>query len=394
MQFRAKILTPARTVEDISVDAAGEAEARQLIASSGGRVLELRAGGALPAFRSARKGFDLKVFNQQMHSLLSAGQTVVDAVDLLGRNDRKPGSKAVCEALLRALRQGQQLSDSMAALPSVFPELYVAMVRASETTGSIRASIERYMLYQRQVDEIRGKLTAAATYPVVLLGVGSLVIAFLMLYVLPRFAEVYDDVGTMGASQAGVARWWGAFVQEHTLIAWGAVIATYGAVGATILHPALRAALYIRVMRSPWIGERLRMMQLGRLYRTLSMLVRSGLSVLAAMRMARASLPLGLHDNLDQAVRLISEGRAMSHAMQQCGLSTEIAVRLLEAGESSGNLEEMMGHIADFYDQETARWIDLAGRLIEPVLMLAMGLVVGAIVLMLYSPIFDLANIV
>ena len=295
---------------------------------------------------------------------------------------------------MRALRQGQQLSDSMAALPSVFPELYVAMVRASETTGSIRASIERYMLYQRQVDEIRGKLTAAATYPVVLLGVGSLVIAFLMLYVLPRFAEVYDDVGTMGASQAGVAQWWGAFVQEHTLIAWGAVMAAYGTVGAAILHPALRAALYIRVMRSPWIGERLRMMQLGRLYRTLSMLVKSGLSVLASMRMARASLPLGLHDNLDQAVRLISEGRAMSYAMQQCGLSTEIAVRLLEAGESSGNLEEMMGHIADFYDQETARWIDLAGRLIEPVLMLAMGLVVGAIVLMLYSPIFDLANIV
>ena len=135
-------------------------------------------------------------------------------------------------------------------------------------------------------------------------------------------------------------------------------------------------------------------LQLGRLYRTLGMLLHSGVSVLAAMRMTRASLPQAMHGRVDEAARLISEGMPMSASLRDCGLGTEVAVRLLVAGESSGNLAQMMIHIADFYDQETAMWVDTAGRLIEPVLMLGIGLVVGAVVLMLYSPIFDLANIV
>jgi general secretion pathway protein F len=101
-----------------------------------------------------------------------------------------------------------------------------------------------------------------------------------------------------------------------------------------------------------------------------------------------------MHEQIDVAARSISEGMPMSESLRTNGLGTEVAVRLLVAGESSGNLAQMMNHIADFYDQETAMWVDTAGRLIEPVLMLGIGLVVGGIVLMLYSPIFDLANIV
>lgn len=393
MQFKVKVLTPAMTVEDSVVDAATEGEARQLVANQGGQVIGLRAAGAL-ASRAHKSDFNLAVFNQQMHSLLEAGQTVVDAVDILGRNDRRPRSKAIYDALLRELRQGNQLSDAMSSLPSVFPALYVAMVRSSETTGTVRASIRRYMAYQRQVDEIRGKLAAAATYPAILLSVGGLVIGFLMLYVLPRFSEVYDDAGSMRNGSAGFVQWWGAFVRHNEALAWLGMLGIVIAIVVLILHPAVRGAAYRRVLTLPWVGERLHVLQLGRLYRTLGMLLQSGLNVLSAMRMTRASLPVAMHASLDQAVRSVSEGIPLSAAMRDNGLSTEVAVRLLVAGESSGNLHEMMGRTADFYDQETAIWIDTAGRLIEPALMLGIGLVVGAIVLMLYSPIFDLANIV
>lgn len=392
MQYRAKILTPARVVEDITVDAADEAEARQLVANSGGRVIELKASGS--RISGQRRTFNLAVFNQQMHSLLEAGQTVVDAIEILGRNDRRSASQAVYDVLLRALRQGNQLSVAMANLPSVFPVLYVAMVRSSETTGTVRASIERYMRYQKQVDEIRGKLVAAATYPAILLGVGSLVIAFLMLYVLPRFAAVYEDAGTVSANSTGFVRWWGSLVRSHELLAWCVVVGVIGVIGLAVVQPVVRVAVYRRIVAMPWIGERLQVLQLGRLYRTMGMLLNSGVSVLSAMQMTRASLPVSMQGNLDQATRSVSEGLAMSRAMDESGLSTEVALRLLVAGESSGNLDEMMNRIADFYDQETSMWIDTAGRLIEPALMLGMGLVVGAIVLMLYSPIFDLANIV
>ncbi|AVR95254.1 type II secretion system F family protein [Pseudoduganella armeniaca] len=392
MRFRVKVLTPAMAVEEVVVEAATEDEARRLVANNGGRVIGLRAIGG---WSGARKNtFNLSVFNQQMHSLLEAGQTVVDAVEVLTHNDRRAGNRAIYEVLLRELQQGNQLSDAMATLPSVFPTLYVAMVRSSETTGTVRASINRYMLYQRQVDEIRAKLAAAATYPAVLLGVGFLVIAFLMLYVLPRFSAVYEETGSMRNGSAGFVQWWGAFVRDNELLAWGGMAAFLAMLTTLVVHPAVRGAAYRRILALPWLGERIQVMQLGRLYRTLGMLLTSGLSVLPAMRMTRASLPLAMHGDLDRAIRSVSEGIPLSVAMSENNLTTEVAVRLLGAGESSGNLDEMMGRTADFYDQETAIWIDTAGRLIEPALMLGIGLVVGAIVLMLYSPIFDLANIV
>ncbi|MGZ5198331.1 MAG: type II secretion system F family protein [Telluria sp.] len=393
MHFLAKVLTSAKTVVDVRVEAADEAEARQLVVDQGGRLLELSALNA-GLQRRRRQVFNLAVFNQQMHSLLEAGQTVVDSIEILGRNDSRSASQPVYEVLLRHLRQGHQLSVAMESLPSVFPLLYVAMVRSSETTGTVRSSIQRYMRYQKQVDEIRGKLVAAITYPAVLLGVGSLVISFLMLYVLPRFASVYEDAGTMTTSSAGFVQLWGRFVRDHALLAWATVIMPLILVGFAVGHPRVRQAAYRRVVTLPLIGERLRILQLGRLYRTVGMLLDSGVSILAAMQMARDSLPGGMRSSFERAAKSVSEGRSISHSMNEAGLGTEVAERLLVAGESSGNLDEMMTRIADFYDQETATWIDTAGRLIEPALMLGIGLVVGAIVLMLYSPIFDLANVI
>ena len=394
MRFKAKVLDRSLSVVDMFVDAASDAEARKLLSTEGGRILELRPVHAGFGGEGGTEKFNLAIFNQQLNSLLEAGQTVVDAIDMLGKNDKRGRNRAIYDALLRSLKEGNQLSSTMESLPSVFPPLYMAMVRSSETTGTVRASIERFMLYQKQVDEIRQKLAAAATYPAILLGVGFLVISFLMLYVLPRFSEVYDDAGTEKDGAAGFVQMWGTFVRENELLAWGGLLAIAALVLSAILHKGLRSWVFRRLLTMPMIGERIQVLQFARLYRTLGMLLHSGVSILHAMRMTRASLPIALHGNLDRAVRMVSEGVALSTVMPECELSTEIAVRLLGAGESSGNLDEMMGRIADFYDQETAIWIDAAGRLIEPILMLAIGFVVGAIVLLLYSPIFDLANIV
>ena len=394
MQFRAKVLNQQMVVDHVDVDASSEEEARRFVASSGAKVLDLRPARAGLKRSSRQKKFNLSVFNQQLHSLLDAGQTVVEAIEVLGQNDRRGRHRAIYDTLLQGLKQGNQLSDAMATLPSVFSPLYVAMVRASETTGTVRAAIRRFMLYQRQVDDIRGKIAAAATYPAILLSVGFLVISFLLLYVLPRFSAVYDDAGQSRHGEAGFVQLWGSFVRNNTLLAWSSVIVAGAAVLAVVLHPALRTMAYRKLLTLPWIGDRVLVLQLARLYRTLGMLLRSGVSVLSAMRMTQASMPVTMHADLTAAILAVSEGQAMSKVMSEHGLSTEVAQRLLLAGESSGNLDEMMERIADFYDEETAIWIDTAGRLIEPILMLAIGAVVGAIVLMLYSPIFDLANIV
>ncbi|MYM27956.1 type II secretion system F family protein [Duganella sp. CY15W] len=394
MQFRIKVLNQKMAIEFLDIDASSEDEARRLAAAAGVRILDVRLGRSALGGNAGANAFKLGVFNQQLHSLLEAGQTVVDAIEVLGRNDRRDRNRAIYDSMLQSLKSGHQLSDAMAGLPSVFSPLYVAMVRASETTGTVRAAIRRYMQYQRQIDEIRGKVKAALTYPAILLSVGFAVISFLMLYVLPRFSAVYDDAGQGRHSDRGFVQAWGGFVRNNTALAWLAVAAIGAGVAAVALNPALRSAVLRRVLALPWIGERVWVLQLARLYRTLGMLLRSGINVIAALRMTRASMPATMHADLDLAIKAVSEGHPMSQVMREHRLSTEIAERLLLAGESSGNLDEMMERIADFYDEETAAWIDAASRIVEPVLMLVIGAIVGAIVLMLYSPIFDLANIV
>lgn len=394
MLFQAKVLTPAQAIELRDIEAAHEEEARRVVEASGVRLLALRKMGVGLQRGGGTRSFNLAVFNQQLHSLLEAGQTVVDSIEILGDNDRKGRHRNVYDTLLGGLRQGKQLSESMALLPSVFSPLYVAMVRSSETTGTVRASVSRFMEYQRQVDEIRRKLVAAAIYPAVLLSVGFLVVSFLMLYVVPRFSAVYDDAGAGGRASGGFVQVWGTFVRDHGMMAWGGFIALAFSIVFALLHPAWRARFLKHFFETPWVGDKIRMLQLARLYRTLGMLLGSGVSVLAAMRMTKDALPPNLHVKMEEALVKVSEGRPMSSVLAEAGLSTEVAQRLMLAGESSGNLDEMMERIADFYDQEMSQWIDTAGRLIEPMLMVGIGLIIGAVVLMLYMPIFDLTNVV
>jgi len=394
MHFKVKLLTQAMRVEEQRLEAADLQEVRRVVSAGGGKLLSatpIRQG--LRGSRG-RQSFNLSIFNQQLLSLLDAGQPVVDALEILGHNDVRDGNRDIYDTLLEGLRHGRQLSDSMAALPSVFPPLYVAMVRSSESTGTVRTSLRRFMQYQKQVDEIRGKLVAAAIYPAVLMSVGFAVVAFLMLYVVPRFSAVFDDSGPGRQVSAGFVQMWGGFVRNNPVIAWAGAGAVAGAVLMMFRNRRLRAWVVQQVAAIPAIGRRVQVFQLARLYRTLGMLLRSGISMLNAMRMTGEALPLNMGRPMISAMESVSQGHAISRAMAAAGLGTEVANRLLVAGEASGNLDEMMERIADFYDQETSAWIDTAGKLIEPTLMIGIGLVIGAVVLMLYMPIFDLTNVV
>lgn len=394
MQFRVKLLTQAMVVEERVLEAADAQEVRRMVSAGGGKLLSVTAARRGLASPGGRQSFNLSIFNQQLLSLLDAGQPVVDSLEILGSNDARGANRHVYETLLQGLRNGKQLSDSMSALPSVFSPLYVAMVRSSETTGTVRTSLRRFMQYQKQVDEIRSKLVAAAIYPAVLMSVGFVVVAFLMMYVVPRFSAMFDDAGPGRQVSAGFVQLWGGFVRNSPGTAWsGAGLLLAGFV-LTIRSRQLRARVLQRFTAIPAIGRRVQVFQFGRLYRTLGMLLRSGISMINAMRMTADALPANMAAPMRSAMESVSQGHAISRAMAAAGLGTEVANRLLVAGEASGNLDEMMERIADFYDQETSSWIDTAGKLIEPALMIGIGLVIGAVVLMLYMPIFDLTNVI
>ena len=394
MQFLAKALTPTNTIEVVKVDASSIDEVRHIVETRGARLVSARELTRISALRAASPRFDLALFNRQLLTLLDAGQPITDAVLVLSQNDRRGLHRPIFSALLAGLQQGQQLSAAMRQLPSVFPPLYIAMLEASETTGNIHDALKRYIKYQSQTDEIRDKLVSAAIYPSILAAVGISIIGFLMLYVVPKFSAVFDDISVGKQGIATVIQVWGTFVRNNQILAWGGFVLVVGALALVLTHPAARSFAIARLFRTPWLGERLWILQLARLYRSLGMLLRGGVNLLAAMKMTEASLPLNLQPNLRKAMASVREGNSLSSSLFEHHLSNDVSQRLIVAGESSGNLAEMMDRIADFFDQETESWVDKAGRLIEPLMMVVIGFIIGAVVLMLYSPIFDLANAV
>jgi general secretion pathway protein F len=213
-----------------------------------------------------------------------------------------------------------------------------------------------------------------------------------MLFVVPRFSHVYEDIGGDLPLMSWLLMQWGIFLDEH----WGAFVA-----GAMILsggllfalsRPAFRQRIEKQLWNLPAFGKRLHLYQMARFYRSLGMLLQGGMPVLVALRLVGGLLQASMREQLVLASTSIKEGGSISQAMDKYALATPLALRLLRVGERTGQMGEMMERIAAFYEEETARWIERFIKLFEPLLMTFVGIAIGIIVVLMYFPIFELAG--
>jgi general secretion pathway protein F len=394
MQFDVRALSPDSIVTQLAVDALDEQDARRQVEARGMYVAAIKAQrgtfeGAIG--RRASAGMPLVLFSQELLALLSAGLGVVEALEALLEKEANPAVASVLGRLLAGLREGKRFSSVLAEQPERFPPLYVGIVKAAEGTSDLPRSLARYIDYQQRVDAVRGKLASAAIYPTILLLVGGGVSGFLMTYVVPRFAEVYQGAGRNLPFMSQVLLAWGQFATNHTtlLLAMLGALALFGVLGVR----RLRGGGLIRLLsRLPGIGERVRIYELSRLYLTLGMLSEGGIPIVQAIDTVQAMVSPAMRHNLQQARLMVEAGMPLSNAFDTHHLTTPISLRMLRVGERSGDLGPMLTQSAAFYDGEISRWIDRFTRTFEPLLMAAIGLVVGAIVVLLYMPIFDLAG--
>ena len=391
MEFRIKALDSSASVISCVVDAVDETDARRQLALQELRVISLEPMRRLRRlFRPPQ--LQLAVFSQQLVSLLDAGLSLVEALEALAQKESSATTKRTLDRILARLYEGQTLAAAVAEHPATFPDLYVASVRASERTGALREALTRYIAYQQQADGLRKTLVNACIYPAVLLVAGLLVTLFLMGYVVPRFSSIYEDVGTDLPFASRVLLQWGQLIDAHAGLVVGAAIAALVGAGYGAGRPAVRVAAGRWLARIPAIGRQLHVYQLARLYRTVGMLVRGGMPAVPALRMSGGVVFSGSRAAYAAATRAVIEGQSLAEAMERNGLTTAVAARMLRVGERSGNMGEMMERIADFYDEELARWVAVMTRLIEPVLMIVIGLIIGVIVVLMYFPIFQLAG--
>jgi len=341
---------------------------------------------------AGRKRFPLVLFSQELLTLIEAGLNLLEALEALAEKEHRPEVRNVLQGVLRALSEGLTVSHAMENFPSAFPPLYVAALRASEKTGGVAESLRRYIAYQSQVEQVRKKVISSSIYPAILIIAGGLVTAFLMGYVVPRFAHIYEEVGGNLPFLSRLLMGWGTFMEQRGAWLLGLLAALAGVGGYMLTRQSVKRRLMEWVWRIPALGERLRIIQLARFYRSLGMLLIGGIPIMSALNMVSGLLVPSLRLKMQAASVLIGQGQPISAAMEQNDLSTPIALRMLRVGERSGRMGEMMERIAGFYDEETARWIEWFTKLFEPLLMLVIGLVIGLVVLLLYMPIFDLAG--
>jgi general secretion pathway protein F len=393
MRFQVRGLKSDGAVMVVALDARDAHDAGNLAVSQGLAVLSVSsAGGMISGILRSRARFPLLLFSQELFELLDAGINLVEAIETLAEKETRRETRAVFEQVIARLREGQTLSAALQQLPDAFPPLYVATIRASEKTGDMGQALTRYVAYQSQVVAVRNKLISAFIYPALLLAVGALVTLFLLGYVVPRFSQVYEDLGENLPWYSQLMIQWGRLVEAYGMAIFAATVATVATAIFWLRRPSTRERFVAILWRIPALGERMRIYQLARFYRTLGMLLRGGLSVVPAINMVSGLLQPALRVRLDEAERLIREGRQMSGAMEEHGLTTPVALRMLRVGERTGRMGEMMERIARFYDEEQARWIDWFTKLFEPLLMAFIGLFIGAIVLLMYMPIFGLAG--
>ena len=349
-------------------------------------------GGNWLAGLLGRKPFPLVLFSQELLTLIEAGLNLLEALEALAEKEHRPEIRQVLQGLLRALHEGLTVSQAMENFPAAFPPLYVAALRASEKTGGVAESLRRFIAYQSQVDQVRKKVISSSIYPAILIIAGGLVTMFLMVYVVPRFAHIYEEVGGNLPFLSRVLMAWGAFLEQRGGLLLGILVTLIATAAYLFTRISVRWRLMEWVWRIPALGERLRIIQLARFYRSLGMLLIGGIPIMSALNMVSGLLVPSLRIKMQAAAELIGQGQPISAAMEQNELSTPIALRMLRVGERSGRMGEMMERIAGFYDEETARWIEWFTKLFEPLLMLVIGLVIGLVVLLLYMPIFDLAG--
>lgn len=334
-------------------------------------------------------------FNQELLVLLRSGLPIMQIFDTQIEQMEAGGVREVLGEIREEIRGGSSLSDAFAKFPRSFPPLYVAAIRAGEKTGDLPETLSRFLEYQKRVETIRAKVKSASFYPLLLIIAASLVVVFLMLYVVPRFTQIYTDANVelplMTRLLIGLSEFIGHYWYVLILLV-VAVIPLLKSVAGTTRG---RLGFDRLVLRIPFLGGLKIDYALSSFNRTLGTTLSSGTPLVTAMQMSRGTLNnLSLEQGMIQATRQVEEGGTLSESLARTGFFPPLALRMVSVGETSGSLTDMLNDIADYYEAEVERRLTKMTTMIEPVMMMTMGVMIAFIIVAMYVPIFQLAGTV
>lgn len=401
MEFRCKLGTPGGGIIEAIHAAESELHLRRDLEEKGLLVLSLRPtgmlGGVAPVLgrrRRIRKR-DFLEFNQELATLLKAGMPLVQSLDLLRTGLADPVFKSVLDSVHERVKAGAQLSDAFDHHRTLVPRIYTASLMAGERSGNLESVLRRYVTYERLIGSIRRKTISALLYPLVLIGLSLAVVTIIVLKLVPAFSDFYAGFGAELPTMTRVIVSASMFLSGNILWILAALTAVVAVVTSWLRRPGQRLRLDGALLSIPWAGDIVRKFSTSQSSRTLATLLGGGIPLVQALEVAaRAVTNQFMARELDVIAQSVREGRGLAATMRERGVFPDVAVKMTEVGESTGALQDMLNSLADFYDEELETSLERFVTLIEPVLLIGLGIVIAALLLSLYLPLFQLSSVV
>src|SRR6266853_3039715 len=370
-------------------------EARQKLVDRGLYVYSVESrGGRLAGLvrqKSGRQigGSEFLILNQQFNTLIKAGLPILKSLDLLSSRATSPKLRPVITQIRDRVREGKSLSEAVAEA-GVFSKVYSTAILAGEKSGNLPGVLDYYIAYQRVSTGVRKKIIASLAYPALLISVAVIIVTYLVTVVIPKFALLYRD---MNVELPAPTRLLIAITVDYRYAVFGIVVLLAVTAAGVFLWSRSEeggAAFDRFKFRLPVIGDTLLKFQVAHFSRTLSTLLTGGTPLVAGLQTASDAITSKLlRSTVDQATQMVREGESLHAALAAKGVMPELALDMIEVGESSGALAPMLNSVAEFYEEEVNLRLSALVSLIEPILLVFMGLIVAFILISLYLPIFS-----
>jgi type IV pilus assembly protein PilC len=401
MEFRCRLGTAGGEIVEGIYVADSEARLRRELEDKGLFILSLQRRGVLPGLaRGAGRRHRIKhqeflVFNQELATLLKAGMPLVQSLEILRQRVANPTFKAVLDGVYEKVKAGTALSEAFSEHGDLFPSVYSASLMAGERSGDVDSVLRRYVAYEKVIATVRRRTISALIYPAILVGLMVVLVGIIVLKVVPAFSDFYATFGAELPLSTRIIVGFSNFVVNNL---WLIVIAVVGGgivFYTTVLQSSHRDRFHRLMLELPWVGEAARKFATSQLARTLATLLGGGIPLVNALETAsKAMTNRFLAKQIDEVGRRVREGESFAKALLARNVFPDVAVKMVEVGESTGALQEMLNSLADFYDEEIETEVGRFITLIEPLLLVIMGLVIAAVVLALYMPLFELTSII
>jgi type IV pilus assembly protein PilC len=377
------------------VEAAGTLdEARQKLADRGLYVYSVETRGSLVGLLNRRKqrqigGSDFLILNQQFNTLIKAGIPILRALDLLATRATTPKLRPVLTQIRDRVREGKSLSEAIDE-SGVFSKVYSTAILAGEKSGNLSGVLEFYIAYQKVSTGVRKKILATLVYPVLLIVVATVIVTYLVTFVVPKFAGLYQDLGVELPASTKLLM---ALTVDYRYVVLGTIAVLIAAAFGVFLWSRTEegGATFDRLkFKLPVIGDTLLKFQVAQFSRTLATLLTGGTTLVTALQTASDALTSRLlRITILRATQMVREGETLHGALASQRVMPEMALDMIEVGESSGALGPMLTSIAEFYEEEVGLRLGALVSIIEPVILIFMGILVAFILISLYLPIFS-----